>query len=169
MATILETTVELKSSPGKFLDMFIGKQQFEVSSICPSYIQGCELREGEMGQVGSIVVWRYISNNIKPITINMCKCYIWSDGEAKMIMEMIDSIDLENNQVTFKVLDGDLMKEYTLFLITLQVTSKEGDVGSVAHWHFQYVKINEKVADPESLLQFAVEVSKEIDAHLFSW
>ncbi|WZZ90609.1 MLP-like protein 34 [Brassica napus] len=152
MARILETTVELKSSPGKFLDMFVGKQQFEVSSICPSYIQGCELREGEMGQVGSIVVWRYVH-----------------DGEAKMIMEIIDSIDLENNQVTFKVLDGDLMKEYTLFLITLQVTSKEGGVGSVAHWHFQYVKINEKVADPESLLQFAVEVSKEIDAHLFSW
>ncbi|KAG2274356.1 hypothetical protein Bca52824_056911 [Brassica carinata] len=60
MARILETTVELKSSPGKFLDMFVGKQQFEVSSICPSYIQGCELREGEMGQVGSIVVWRYV-------------------------------------------------------------------------------------------------------------
>ncbi|KAH0907009.1 hypothetical protein HID58_038836 [Brassica napus] len=142
MARILETTVELKSSPGKFLDMFVGKQQFEISSVCPSYVQGCELREGEMGQV---------------------------DGEEKMMMEMIDSIDLENNQITFKVLDGDLMKEYTLFLITLQVTSKEGDVGSVAHWHFQYVKLNEKVADPESLLQFAIEVSKEIDAHLFSW
>ncbi|XP_048599054.1 MLP-like protein 34 [Brassica napus] len=152
MARILETTVELKSSPGKFLDMFVGKQQFEISSVCPSYVQGCELREGEMGQVGSIVVWRYVH-----------------DGEEKMMMEMIDSIDLENNQITFKVLDGDLMKEYTLFLITLQVTSKEGDVGSVAHWHFQYVKLNEKVADPESLLQFAIEVSKEIDAHLFSW
>ena len=152
MARILETTVELISSPGNFLDMFVGKQQFEISSVCPSYVQGCELREGEMGQVGSIVVWRYVH-----------------DGEEKMMMEMIDSIDLENNQITFKVLDGDLMKEYTLFLITLQVTSKEGDVGSVAHWHFQYVKLNEKVADPESLLQFAIEVSKEIDAHLVSW
>ncbi|KAG2300033.1 hypothetical protein Bca52824_036505 [Brassica carinata] len=85
-----------------------------------------------------------------------------------MMMEMMDSIDLENNKVTFKVLDGDLMKEYTHFLITLQVTSKEGHVGSVAHWHFKYVKNNKKVADPESLLQFAVEVSKTIDEHLFS-
>nr|VDD33111.1 unnamed protein product [Brassica oleracea] len=135
MATILETTVELKSSPGKFLDMFIGKQQFEVSSICPSYIQGCELREGEMGQVGSIVVWRYVHGK-------------WGGKNDNGD----DRLNRSGEQ------PGDV-----------QVTSKEGDVGSVAHWHFQYVKINEKVADPESLLQFAVEVSKEIDAHLFSW
>ncbi|CAF1776473.1 BnaC09g37310D [Brassica napus] len=135
MARILETTVELKSSPGKFLDMFVGKQQFEVSSICPSYIQGCELREGEMGQVGSIVVWRYVHGE-------------WGGKN--------DNGDNRLNRSGEQ--PGDV-----------QVTSKEGGVGSVAHWHFQYVKINEKVADPESLLQFAVEVSKEIDAHLFSW
>ncbi|KAJ0266465.1 hypothetical protein HA466_0004700 [Hirschfeldia incana] len=151
MARILEKTVELKSSPGKFLDMFVG-QAHQVSSVCPSFVRGFELREGEMGQVGSIVLWRYVQ-----------------DGKEKMIMETMDSIDLENNQVTFKVLDGDLMKEYSHFLITLRLTSKEGDVGSVAHWHFKYAKINKKVADPESLLQFAVEVSKAIDAHLSSW
>ncbi|CAG7910790.1 unnamed protein product [Brassica rapa] len=135
MARILETTVELKSSPGKFLDMFVGKQQFEISSVCPSYVQGCELREGEMGQVGSIVVWRYVHGK-------------WGgkndDGD--------DRLNRSGEQPDH-----------------VQVTSKEGDVGSVAHWHFQYVKLNEKVADPESLLQFAIEVSKEIDAHLFSW
>lgn len=36
-----------------------------------------------------------------------------------MMMEMIDLIDLENNQIMFKVLDGDLMKEYIFFLIIL--------------------------------------------------
>ncbi|KAG2300034.1 hypothetical protein Bca52824_036506 [Brassica carinata] len=59
MARILEKTVELKSSPGKFLDLIVGKQH-QVSSVCPSFIQGFELREGEMGKVGSIVLWRYV-------------------------------------------------------------------------------------------------------------
>ncbi|KAJ0266464.1 hypothetical protein HA466_0004690 [Hirschfeldia incana] len=151
MARILEKTVEIKSSPEKFFDLIVGKQH-QVSSLCPSFIRGFELREGEMGQAGSIVLWRYVL-----------------DGEEKMMMETMESKDLENNQVTFKVLDGDLMKEYTHFSITLRVTSKEGGVGSVAHWHFKYAKIHKKVADPHSLLQFAVEISKVVDEHLSSW
>ncbi|CAA7022439.1 unnamed protein product [Microthlaspi erraticum] len=90
------------------------------------------------------------------------------DGEAKVVKERIESIDPENNRATYRVLEGDLMNEYKSFVITFQVTPKEGDTGSVAHWHFEYEKINEEVAHPETLLQFAVEVSKEIDAHLLS-
>ncbi|KAG2321635.1 hypothetical protein Bca52824_014848 [Brassica carinata] len=51
------------------------------------------------------------------------------------------------------------MNEYKSFLVTFQVTPKEGEPGSVLHWHFEYEKINEEVAHPETLLQFAVEDS----------
>lgn len=50
---ILETTVDLKCSTEKFHDMLVGRDH-HVSNIFPSYIQGCELHEGEMGQVGAI-------------------------------------------------------------------------------------------------------------------
>ncbi|KAL9311353.1 putative Bet v I/Major latex protein [Arabidopsis thaliana] len=103
---ILETTVDLKSSTEKFHDMFVGRPH-NISDVSPSNFQGCELHEGEMGQVGAILFWNY-------------------------------------------------------------VTPKEGEPGSVAHWHFEYEKINEEVAHPETLLQFAIKVSKEIDEHLFS-
>ncbi|AEE35130.1 Polyketide cyclase/dehydrase and lipid transport superfamily protein [Arabidopsis thaliana] len=53
-------------------------------------------------------------------------------------------------------------------ILETTVTPKEGEPGSVAHWHFEYEKINEEVAHPETLLQFAIKVSKEIDEHLFS-
>lgn len=43
-----------------------------------------------------------------------------------MMMEMIDSIDLENNQITFKVLDGDLMKRVHSFLDHLTSDLKGG-------------------------------------------
>ncbi|CAN7130011.1 unnamed protein product [Brassica rapa subsp. narinosa] len=144
---IIETTVEIKSSPEKLHDMFVGKKH-HIPSASPSFVHGCELHEGEMGQVGSVVTWNYF--------------------HGKVMKERIESIDPENNRVTYRVLEGDVMNEYKSFVITLQVTPKEGEPGSVVHWHFEYEKINEEVAHPETLLQFAVEVSKELDAHLCS-
>ncbi|CAF2063930.1 unnamed protein product [Brassica oleracea] len=144
---IIETTVEIKSSPEKLHDMFVGKKD-HIPSASPSFVHGCELHEGEMGQVGSVVTWNYF--------------------HGKVMKERIESIDPENNSVTYRVLEGDVMNEYKSFVITLQVTPKEGEPGSVVHWHFEYEKINEEVAHPETLLQFAVEVSKELDAHLCS-
>ncbi|VVA94859.1 unnamed protein product [Arabis nemorensis] len=137
---ILETTVELKSSPEKFHDILNGRPH-HVPNASPSNIQGAELQEGEMGQV---------------------------DGEAKVLKQRIESIDPENNRATYRILEGDVMNKYKSFVVTFQVTPKEGEPGSIAHWHFEYEKINEEVAHPETLLQFAVEVSKEIDAHLLS-
>ncbi|XP_010471091.1 PREDICTED: MLP-like protein 31 [Camelina sativa] len=147
---ILETTVELKCSAEKFHDMLVGRPH-HVSNATPTNIQGAELHEGEMGQVGAVILWNYVH-----------------DGEAKVVKERIESVDPENNRVTYKVIEGDLLKEYSNFVVTLQVTPKEGEPGSVAHWHFDYEKINEEVAHPETLLQLAVEVSKEMDEHLLS-
>ena len=60
------------------------------------------------------------------------------------------------------------MKEYKSFLLTIQVTPKHGGAGSIVHWHLEYEKISDEVAHPETLLQFCVEVSKEIDEHLLA-
>uniref|UniRef100_M4DI54 Bet v I/Major latex protein domain-containing protein n=1 Tax=Brassica campestris TaxID=3711 RepID=M4DI54_BRACM len=126
---IIETTVEVKSTPEKLHDMLVGKKH-HIPSASPSLVHGY--------------------------------------GEARVMKERIESIDPENNRATYRVLEGDLMNEYKSFVVTFQVTPKEGEPGSVLHWHFEYEKINEQVAHPETLLQFAVEVSKEIDAHLMS-
>ncbi|KAF8098666.1 hypothetical protein N665_0261s0031 [Sinapis alba] len=147
---IIETTVEIQSSPEMLHDMFVGKKH-HVAGASPSLVQGVELHEGEMGQVGSVVTWNYKH-----------------DGEEKVVTERIESIEPEINRVTYRVLEGDIMKEYKSFVITFQVTPKEGESGSIAHWHFEYEKINEEVAHPESLLQFAAQISKEIDEHLMS-
>ncbi|KAL0701412.1 hypothetical protein Bca4012_057534 [Brassica carinata] len=140
---IIETTVDVKSSPEKLHDMLVGKKH-DMPNASPSFIQGCELHEGKIGQVGSIVTWNYFHGK----------------GSSQKYPE--------NNRATYKVLEGDLMNEYKSFLVTFQVTPKEGEPGSVLHWHFEYEKINEEVAHPETLLQFAVEVSKEIDSHFMS-
>ncbi|CAH2066650.1 unnamed protein product [Thlaspi arvense] len=63
--------------------------------------------------------------------------------------------------------DGDWGKVGSIIFWNY-VTPKHGEPGSVVHWHFEYEKITEEVAHPETLLQLAVELSKEIDEHLVS-
>ncbi|CAA7022445.1 unnamed protein product [Microthlaspi erraticum] len=146
----LETEVEIKASAGKFHHMFVARPH-HVSKASPGNIQGCELHEGDWGKVGSVVFWKYVH-----------------DGVAKVAKERIEAVEPEKNLITFKVLEGDLMKEYKSFVITIQVTPKHGGSGSVVHWHLEYEKINEEVAHPETLLQFCVDMSKDIDEHLLT-
>ncbi|RID74861.1 hypothetical protein BRARA_B01938 [Brassica rapa] len=146
----LETDVEIKASAGQFHHMFTGKPH-HVSKASPGNIQGCDLHEGDWGKPGSIILWNYVH-----------------DGEAKVAKERIEAVEPEKNLITFRVIEGDLMKEYKSFLLTIQVTPKHGGAGSIVHWHLEYEKISDEVAHPETLLQFCVEVSKEIDEHLLA-
>ncbi|KAG2322370.1 hypothetical protein Bca52824_015583 [Brassica carinata] len=159
----LETEVEIKASAGKFHHMFAGRPH-HVSNATPGKVQGCELHDGEWGKVGSIVYWNYFHGKYTLISFFL----LLSWGIARVAKEKIEAVEPEKNLITFSVIEGDLMKAYKSFVITIQVTPKHGGAGSVVHWHFEYEKINEEVAHPESLLQFAVEMSKEIDEHLLS-
>ncbi|CAH2066656.1 unnamed protein product [Thlaspi arvense] len=90
------------------------------------------------------------------------------NGEAKVAKERIEAVEPEKNLIKFKLIEGDLMKEYKSFVFTLQVTPKHGGLGSIVHWHFEYEKISEEVAHPETLLQLVIDMSKEIDEHLLA-
>ncbi|EOA33809.1 hypothetical protein CARUB_v10021281mg [Capsella rubella] len=146
----LETEVEIKASAEKFHQMFVGKPH-QVSKASPDNMLSCDLHEGDWGKVGSIVFWNYVH-----------------DGETKVAKERIEAVEPEKNLITFKVIDGDLMKEYKSFLLTIQVTPKQGGSGSIVHWHLEYEKISDEVAHPETLLQFCIDVSNQIDAHLLA-
>ncbi|XP_010415773.1 PREDICTED: MLP-like protein 28 isoform X1 [Camelina sativa] len=146
----LEIDVEIKASAEKFHHMWAGKPH-HVSKATPSNIQDCVLHEGDWGKVGSILIWNYVH-----------------DGKEQVAHERIEAVEPENNLITFRVLDGDLMKEYTSFVTTIQVTPKHGGPGSIVHWHLEYEKISDEVAHPETLLQFCIEISKEIDEHLLA-
>ncbi|CAN6844467.1 unnamed protein product [Brassica oleracea] len=157
----LETDVEIKASAGQFHHMFTGKPH-HVSKASPGNIQGCDLHEGDWGKPGSIILWNYVHGKLTLL-------YIFSlYGEAKVAKERIEAVEPEKNLITFRVIEGDLMKEYKSFLLTIQVTPKHGGAGSIVHWHLEYEKISDEVAHPETLLQFCVEVSKEIDEHLLA-
>ena len=54
----LETDVEIKASAEKFHEMFRHKPH-HLTHASSDKIHGCELHEGEWGQVGSVIYWNY--------------------------------------------------------------------------------------------------------------
>ncbi|KAB2620032.1 MLP-like protein 28 [Pyrus ussuriensis x Pyrus communis] len=141
----VEADVEIKASAAKFHEMFTHKPH-HISNVSNSNIQGCDLHEGDWGTVGSVVYWNYF--------------------HAKFAEELVEAIDAENNLITFKVIEGDLLEHYKSFKVTIQATPK-GE-GCNVHWTTEYEKHHDDIEDPHTLLQFAFEVSKDIDAHLTS-
>jgi len=144
----VETDVEIKASAEKFHEVFSGRPH-HISNVSSDKIQGCALHEGDWGKEGSVIYWDYVH-----------------DGQAKVAKEKIEAIDDTNKSITFKVIEGDLLKEYKSFKIVVQATPK-GE-GSLVHWTMEYEKLKEDTEDPNTLLQFAIDVSKDLDAHLIA-
>ncbi|KAJ0234430.1 hypothetical protein HA466_0274520 [Hirschfeldia incana] len=144
----IEADVEIKAPATKFYNMFAVRPQ-DVSIASPENIQGVSVQEGEMVRVGTRVTWNYVL-----------------DGKPKVAKDRIEAMEPKKNMIKYRVVEGDLMKEFKTFLFTVQVTPKQGGRGSVVKWNMSYEKIDEYVANPETLLQVCVNMIKDIDKML---
>ncbi|VVA94302.1 unnamed protein product [Arabis nemorensis] len=145
---VIEVDVEIKSPADKF---FMLIRQSQHVSKATQYIEGCDLLEGELDKVGSIVLWKLVF-----------------DGEPRMSKDRIETMDLEKKVIQWRVLEGPLKREYKSFLKTMKVNPKQEGPGSVVKWNVKYVRIDENVPHPEGILQFLLEVTKEFDRYLLS-
>ncbi|KAL1192346.1 MLP-like protein 31 [Cardamine amara subsp. amara] len=146
----LEADVEIKASAKKFHQLLAGRPQ-DIAKATPENVQGCGLREGEFGKVGSVIVWNYVV-----------------DGQPKVTKERIEAVDPEKNLIALRTIEGDRMKEFKSFLITVQATQKQRGPGSVVKCHFKYERTDEKVVHPENLLAVLVKVFKGMGEMLLS-
>ncbi|KAK8526195.1 hypothetical protein V6N13_017252 [Hibiscus sabdariffa] len=144
----LEADVEIKASPEQFHDMFANKPH-HVHRACSDKVQGCDLQEGEWGKVGTIIIWSFVH-----------------DGKSKKAKEVIEAVDPGKKLITFREINGDLLKEYKSFVMTIQASPKIEGSGSVVRWTMEYEKLHQGIDHPKTLLQLAVDISKDIDAYL---
>ncbi|KAL0010621.1 hypothetical protein SO802_005729 [Lithocarpus litseifolius] len=81
-----------------------------------------------------------------------------------MSKEVMEPIDDKNHSLTYKVIGGLLLELYKSFKFVVQATPK-GE-GSLVRWTLEYEKLN--VDDPElnTMLEFAIGLTKDMDAHL---
>ncbi|KAL8258254.1 hypothetical protein R6Q59_030295 [Mikania micrantha] len=128
-----------------FHDIFRNRPH-QISEMSPDKIKSVNLHNGDWGTLGSVMVSDF-----------------YHDGKAKVIKEEVVAIDEEKKLVTTKVIGGDILDTFKSFLITIQVDTK-GDENTVT-WTFTYEKLNEKVEDPNSLMDFVVNVTKDMEKH----
>ena len=80
-----------------------------------------------------------------------------------MAKEVVETIDVEKKLVCFKVVDGTLMELYKNFSLTVQVDTKE--LLHLVTWTLTYEKLNENIEDPNGLIEFCLNVTKDIDIY----
>ncbi|CAA3014385.1 kirola-like [Olea europaea subsp. europaea] len=141
----LTSQMETKVGGDVFHELFRYKPQ-QLPNISPTNIQGCDLHEGEWGNVGSIYFWRYTH-----------------DGKQEVAKAVIESIDEEKRSLTFKVVEGDLMKLYRAFKGGFHVETHGGI--DLVTWNLEYEKLNDDVEEPLSLLSFCIKLAKDVEAH----
>ncbi|KAG6391614.1 hypothetical protein SASPL_149370 [Salvia splendens] len=137
--------INIKSDGDVFHELFREKPH-QISGICPDKIQTCDLHDGEWGKVGSVIVWNY-----------------FHDGKKRVAKEIIEAIDEENKSVTFKVIEGDLMEHYKEIKLTVHVDTKGED--NLVTWTIEYEKVKDDTADPHTLMEFCLHVTKDIETH----
>ncbi|KAL8463654.1 hypothetical protein ACS0TY_034343 [Phlomoides rotata] len=141
----LVSTIDIKSDGDVFHEIF-RERPHHISDMSPDYIKNVDLHDGEWGTVGSIIFWNYTH-----------------DGKECVAKEIIEGIDEEKKSVTFKVIEGDLLEVYDSFKLTVHVDTNGND--NMVTWTLEYVKKNEDAPDPQSLMDFCLAVTKDIETH----
>ncbi|OMO99744.1 hypothetical protein COLO4_13108 [Corchorus olitorius] len=140
--------IELKAPADKFFDMICNTPN-QISDSSADNIQKCAALDGDFGNNGSIVYWNYVH-----------------DGEPKVAKEVVEGIDRKNYLISYRVIEGDVMKEFKSFVVKLQSIPKSQGEGCIARWTFEYEKLHEGVSFPKSFLELGKQVSKDVDSHL---
>ncbi|KAK2971340.1 hypothetical protein RJ640_026057 [Escallonia rubra] len=86
-----------------------------------------------------------------------------SDGKHKVAEEIIKDVDEEKQSVTYKVIGGDLMELYKTFRITVHIDTKGEN--NLVTWTVDYEKVNAGIEDPDTLMDFCLNVTKDIETH----
>lgn len=83
---------------------------------------------------------------------------------VKVSTEKIEAVDDVKKEVSYSVIDGDLLKFYKVFKGIVTVSPK-GD-GSLVKWSCEYEKASNEIPDPSVIKEFAVKNFKEVDEYI---
>ncbi|CAL5399993.1 unnamed protein product [Camellia sinensis] len=153
--------VEIKSDGDVFHELFRDKPH-HISTMSPGNIHGVDLHEGDWGHVGSVISWNYTHGDWGHVGSVISWNYT-HDGKKKVAKVVVEAIDEENKSVAHKVIDGDLRELYKAFKGTVHVDTKGEN--NLVTWTFEYEKKSENVEDPNTLMDFLINVTKDIETH----
>ncbi|MED6146000.1 hypothetical protein PIB30_030459 [Stylosanthes scabra] len=144
----LSIEIPIHAPAGKFFHL-MGRQLHHVQNVCER-VHGAKLHEGDD--------WHSVGGSVKHWTYVI-------DGKVVTCKESIDSIDEQNNSVTYNLYDGDISQSYKVFKLSFQVTDRDNG-GANVKWTVEYEKINDDVEAPYGYMEYLDKCTKEMDSHL---
>ncbi|KVH96242.1 kirola-like [Cynara cardunculus var. scolymus] len=137
--------VEINAIGDVFHELWKGNPH-QIPNISPTNIQNCQTHHGEVGTVGSILAWNY-----------------FHDRKDRVSKTLIHDINEEDKLITFHVTEGDVLELYKDFVVHLHVDTK----GSrhIVTWTVEYEKLSPDIPDPDTLMEFYTNLTKDIEAH----
>ncbi|CAK9154745.1 unnamed protein product [Ilex paraguariensis] len=145
LAGKVEAEVEIKCDADEFFHSWGGKAH-QLPNLCSEKLHNVEVHEGDWKTEGSAKLWTYVH-----------------EGKVETLKERL-KIDEENKHLTADVIEGDPMKLYKIYKVSLQIITK--GQSSFAKWSIDYEKINEDVPAPTAYLDWIVNSSKLVDKSL---
>ncbi|KMT15739.1 hypothetical protein BVRB_3g057170 [Beta vulgaris subsp. vulgaris] len=141
----LEVEVDINCHGDIFHEIF-STRPHDVSTMSPENIHGCDVHDGECGKPGAIIFWNYTL-----------------DGKKCVAKELVEAVDEEKKMVRFKIIEGDLLKEFKSFTLVVQVIPKDNITG--VRWTAEFEKVHDEGHYPTKLIDFCIAVTKDIEAH----
>ncbi|GAV84153.1 Bet_v_1 domain-containing protein [Cephalotus follicularis] len=136
----LQGEIETNAPAGKIHEAYC--KPYHIAKGCPEKIKSVDLQKGQWGTVGSITTWNYLI-----------------EGKPELCKAVTEAIDYDSKSITFKEIEGDIMKYYKSFKYNLQAVPK-GE-GSMVRLGLEYEKLNDDVPDPNSMLDLVISTCKD--------
>ncbi|KAK4486331.1 hypothetical protein RD792_009002 [Penstemon davidsonii] len=121
---------------GDVFHHLLANKPHHLANIVPGKIQACDMHQGDYGKNGSVIQWKYTL-----------------DGKDQTLKEVIQDVDEKKRQISYKVIEGDMMEFYKNIIITVHVETR-GGVDFIA-WTIDYELLNVDNPHPLSLLELS--------------
>ncbi|KAL8035004.1 hypothetical protein ABFX02_12G068600 [Erythranthe guttata] len=144
----LVSQIKIKLDGDVFHEL-VRERPHHISDMSPVNVQNCDLQEGQWGTVGSVIYWNYTH-----------------DGEKRVAKNIIHTIDEEKKLVTFEIVEGDMMKLYKTFKLSVHVDTIGED--NLVTWTAEYEKLSEDIPDPHTFMELCLKCTNDIEAHHLS-
>lgn len=173
MASTAEVLVAVKSSPDRFWEAIRGSTDL-FPKVFPEQYQSIEIVEGDGRSAGTVRLLKYAQGEHPPIPTPVgCprrdppwkSCWVGAGVPlVTFAKEKIEEVDDASKQVSYSLIDGELVSYYKNFKANLKV-EPNGD-GSQVKWCMEYEKANTEVPDPDLVKETAAKTFSALDEYL---
>ncbi|XP_031252028.1 MLP-like protein 34 [Pistacia vera] len=115
--------------------------------MSPDKVQSVHIQKEDGKSKGSVKKWDYTL-----------------DGEEISATETIEAADDSKKMITFKIMDGEIMKAFKNFKATAQAIPKEESC--LVKWIVEYEKRSQNIPDPVDYRELATKKCRDMDGHL---